>query len=115
MQLLHSKKCIFTDGNDLWSGSQQLRATTPANWYWQVKAVYSDKAPPWKEQFQQKEALRCKLAQIQCYNVEMYYSGQPGKNHRGWYDEGGCHFWPRVQLRPWLDESQKEIGIIKQY
>lgn len=39
--------CDCTDGKLLWSGSQQLRATTPANWCWQVKAVYKDKAPPW--------------------------------------------------------------------
>lgn len=40
-------KCDGTEGKLLWSGSQQLRATTPANGCWQVKAVYKDKAPPW--------------------------------------------------------------------
>lgn len=41
------KNCDPTDGNVLWSGSQQLRATTPASLYWAVKAVYKDSAPPW--------------------------------------------------------------------
>lgn len=54
MQTLQCKNCICTDGKVLWSGNQQLRATTPANWYWQVKAVYNDKAPPWKEQIRQR-------------------------------------------------------------
>lgn len=35
-----------TCGKALWSGSQQLSATIPASWCWQVRAVYSDKAPP---------------------------------------------------------------------
>lgn len=60
------KNCICTDGKDLWSGSQQLSATTPANWYWQVRAVYNDKAPPWKEDILQKRIIH-----LFKYNVMM--------------------------------------------
>lgn len=65
------QKCICTDGKVLWSGSQQLRATTPANWCWQVKAVYKDKAPPWKEWIQKREGLSFEDFQLQCYNAEI--------------------------------------------
>lgn len=65
------QKCICTDGKVLWSGSQQLRATTPANLCWQVKAVYKDKAPPWKEWIQKKEGLSFEVVQLQCYNAEI--------------------------------------------
>lgn len=35
-----------TCGKALCSGSQQLSATMPASWCWQVSAVYSERAPP---------------------------------------------------------------------
>lgn len=53
------KTCDRTDGNVLWSGSQQLRATTPASWCWAVKAVYKDSAPPWGRE---KGGLNCASA-----------------------------------------------------
>lgn len=45
-QEIKAGNCPSTEGKLLWSGSQQLRATTPAICCWQVKAVYKDRAPP---------------------------------------------------------------------
>ena len=38
-----------TCGNEARSGSQQLRAVTPASFCCVVRAVYRDKAPPWRD------------------------------------------------------------------
>jgi hypothetical protein len=38
-----------TCGKEVRSGSQQLSAVTPASFCCVVRAVYKDKAPPWKE------------------------------------------------------------------
>lgn len=99
----HSEKCICTDGKVLWSGSQQLRATTPASWYWQVKAVYSDKAPPWKEHTRRRFCV----AYLFKYNVGPLRWSQPERSRQGLYDAGGSRSWPRVRLRPWLGENKQ--------
>lgn len=97
-----------TDGKVLWSGSQQLRATTPANLCWQVKAVYKDKAPPWKEWIQKKGWV----LKLFNYNVIMLRQKVwPEKNHQGLYGEGGSHFWPHVQLRPLLEGNIKTYAL----
>lgn len=55
--LAHTHTHTHTCGKVLWSGNQQLRATTPASFCWQVRAVYSDRAPPWGNTKKRKKAL----------------------------------------------------------
>lgn len=111
MQPLQSKNDICTDGKVLWSGNQQLRATTPANWYWQVKAVYNDKAPPWKEQNSTEVFCVVYLCE---YNVGTLRCTQPERSRQGLYDAGGSRSWSHVQLWPWLDEN-KQMCLSEQH
>lgn len=61
LAMRQKESCGPTDGNVLWSGSQQLRATTPATAHLAVKAVYKDSAPPWGRE---RGRLDCASADI---------------------------------------------------